>query len=398
MQTGSPTRRDRTSSCSTRSSNNRRLGSPVRASCQAMCETFSRSSRFWTAVAAWSASPDSRSWRSGSWIEAVGASPPKLAAMTPRNSPAANSGATTEAAVPDRCSRFWRYGSSVVRVEDHHLPVEHHPFDDRRVGADGERIARAGLGPGGLGIGWWRPLACSRSPVGGPDGDDRTVVGVWVLEAGGAGPRDHLTGAAVPQVHRGLVAVGHGRHGVGQQLDQLGQGGHPREGLGEREEGPGGGVAPLGLGEHAEDVECGGCVLGVEVEHPGLPRGGARAGWRELDQPAVAPPGGGDVHRQAGAVTLSGRDAPEIGGQPLGLPGVEAPVVQLDRHARNGPGPSGGTGAPRRQRRRVPRSGRGGSRHRRRAARARWRRPLPPARSSGRAAPAVPTPDSPAWS
>ena len=114
MHTGSPTRRDLTSSCSTRSSKRRRFGNPVRASCQAMCETFSRSSRFCSVVAAWSARPDSRSWRSGSRMVSVEPSAPKFAAITPRNSPPAKSGATTEAAMRDRSSMARSTGSSVV--------------------------------------------------------------------------------------------------------------------------------------------------------------------------------------------------------------------------------------------------------------------------------------------
>ena len=113
MQTGSPTRRDRTSSCSTRSSKSRRLGSPVSASCQAMCETFSSSSRFCRAVAAWSARPDSRSWRSrvvGGAVGAVGRSWRRPHRGSRR---LAKSGATTDAAVPDRSSRARRNGSSV---------------------------------------------------------------------------------------------------------------------------------------------------------------------------------------------------------------------------------------------------------------------------------------------
>ncbi len=55
------------------------------------------------------------------------ASAPKLAAMTPRNSPAANSGATTEAAMPDGSSSARSSGSSVDGVEDDDLPLPDHP-------------------------------------------------------------------------------------------------------------------------------------------------------------------------------------------------------------------------------------------------------------------------------
>ena len=350
MHTGSPTRRDRTSSCSTRSSKSRRLGSPVRASCQAMCETFSSSSRFCRAVAAWSASPDSRSWRSGSWMAASGVAGAEVGRDHPEELPGGEQRGHHRGRRARPVQQVAQIGVLGRGVEDHHLAVVHHPLDERwcRCGRSAT-VAGAGLGDAG-------PDPWAAGPSAGPSaGSDRAgrmgtigpVVGVGGLQAGRSGPGGPAARSRRPT---GRPSTGRSRSPPGRCRPAAGParpGWSTREsGLGEGEQGPGGGVAALGVGEHAEDVEGGGGVLGVEVEQPGLRRRVRRRRGQELDQPAVAAPGRGDVDDEPGAVGVVGVLAPQLGGQPLGLVGLEAPVSGAGSACPAGPGPSAGSGGP----------------------------------------------------
>ncbi len=84
---------------------------------------------------------------------------PKLAAITPRNSPAAKSGATTEAAVPERSSRFRRKGSSVEASRT----ITSRWCNIRSISGASVRMVNGSTEPGSGGSG------SSRSPA----------VGVW---------------------------------------------------------------------------------------------------------------------------------------------------------------------------------------------------------------------------
>ena len=236
------------------------------------------------------------------------------------------------------------------RVEDHHLPVAHHPVDDRGVGADGQRRparARAGvLGrrrrrPG-------RPPAPGRRRVRPAIGTIGPGVGVGRLEPGRSGPGGPAGRCRPPTGTRWTwsqsVTAG---HRVGQQLDQLGQGGHPGQGLGEGEQRPGRGVAPLGLGQHAEDVEGGGGVLGVEVEQLGLRgrevgvrAGGTRPAGRSGGGARRCPPRAGSRRRRPGW------SAPQVGRPAPGPRRRRVPGGGAGSASRAGPGPSAGTGGP----------------------------------------------------
>ena len=126
-------------------------------------------------------------------------------------------------------------------VEDHHLAGSDQLVDERHAGADRHDVRVVGMADGGLtgrAGGSARTDRTNRSavdrgerePDGGRsppvrgDGDQRPVGGGGALRPG---PGGQLTAVAVPQVDRGLIAVGDRGHRVHQQLDQLGQGGDP---------------------------------------------------------------------------------------------------------------------------------------------------------------------------
>ena len=169
------------------------------------------------------------------------------------------------------------------------------------------------------------------------DRHDRPQRGVGWAACPRSRPGDQLAEVRVPQVDRRLVAVGDRRHGVGQQLDQLAQVGHPGDALREREQGPGGGVAALGVGEYPEDVEGHGGVLGEQLEHLGLRRRVDRPRGEELGQTAVEQVGRGDVDDEPRAPVVIGVVTPQLGCGHLGLVRLEAAGVDLERHARPDP-------------------------------------------------------------
>ncbi len=206
--------------------------------------------------------------------------------------------------------------------------------------ADGQRVLGAGhrVGVGDARRGGCRIAGLARWLRGRPEGDDRAVVGVGRLEARRCGPGGPAVRARRPTGRRwtGRSWSPPGTVSASSWTNSASVVTRDRD---SEKESRVRAVASLRLASVSTEKmsRAVAAYSAYRLQHPGLPRGRGRSRGRELDQPAVAPPGGGDVDDQVGVVVLAGMVAPEVGGQALGLSGVEAAVVELDRRA--GPDP-----------------------------------------------------------
>ena len=292
------------------------------------------------AVAAWSASPHRRSWRSGSWMADRRVVLAKLAAITPRNSPAANSGATTEAGMPEASIRV-----AQLRVLDGRRRrgrCTSWPLIIRWISGivDLDRQGSSGV------------AARIPSPPGGPPGS--AVAEAAPDQRGTIGPRSASGGVmpavyapstsrepvAVPQVDGRLVAAGHLGDGVGQDLEGLGQVGETRQLLAEGQQRPRRRVAATGVAQDRaarrgrwprsgrKRAAPGRRSRGRPRPEPGRrPAGRSGAAARRCRPPAVVP----DLVVRAAAPQLR-RPAPATSSW------VEAPVSGVEGHSRCRPG------------------------------------------------------------
>ena len=203
-----------------------------------------------------------------------------------------------------------------------------------RVGPVAGRCLSAGAAgsvPGSAG-------RAGRAPPG--HGQDRSEVGAAASSPAVPGPGDQLAQVPVPQVHRGLVALGHVRDGVGQQLHQLGDGGDPDRAS--ENESRVRAVASLRLasGRTPKMSSAVAAYSAKRLSTLSSDGGWVAPGGEELGQPAVTAPGRRDVDDEPStAVVRRGVRAtarpPGPGPRPARGPGSGAGWA-----SRAGPGPS----------------------------------------------------------